>query len=94
METACHVLNLQVVYTDPPPSLVPAETRLTTDFWEALFHPLPNLHWTVLGCPGLRVGPLSVPADVGVSTWCLFPEGVRRGRPACWPPHITLSERH
>ena len=73
METVCHVLNLQVVYTDPPPSLVPAETCPTTDFWEALFHPLPSLHWTILGCPGLRVGPLSVPADVGVSTWCLFP---------------------
>ena len=73
METVCHVLNLQVVYTDPPPSLVPAETCPTTDFWEALFHPLPSLHWTILGCPGLRVGPLSVLADVGVSTWCLFP---------------------
>ena len=82
VETACHVLNLQVVYTDSPPSLVPCETRGTTDFWEALFHPLPSLHWTYLGHPGLGVGPLSVPADVGVSTWCLFPEGVRRGRPA------------
>ena len=33
VETACHVLNLQVVYTDSPPSLVPCETRGTTDFW-------------------------------------------------------------